>query len=26
VKVRSQMPHTVGQPTQRPKEKTFIEN
>jgi hypothetical protein len=26
VQIRSQKPHTVGQPTQRTKEKTFIEN
>ena len=26
VKFRIQKPHTVGQPTQRPMEETFIEN
>ena len=26
VKFRRQKPHTVGQPTQKPMEKTFIEN
>ena len=26
VQVRSQKPHTIGQPTQRQKENTFIEN